>query len=408
MLRKKMDPKRSALLFSILSLLVVVPSVGFAQTETVLYTFAGMPDGAWPSTAGPLAIDSAGNLYGTTMIGGTVGYGSVFEVPAGGGERLLYSFAGKSDGSSPVGGVILSGGALYGTTEYGGEFSSKCKAGCGTVFKVSGTGAYTVAHSFTGPTSDGAYPFGGVISDAAGNLYGTTTKGGIYKSYGTVFELTVSGSERLYSLKHSPDGEFPWGSLSRDSSGNLYGTTEYGGANNCPNATGTCGAAFEVSATGESIIYSFGNSSTDGVYPESGLVGDDRGNFYGTTAAGGKYGYGTVFKLSKTTGTWKETILYNFTGLADGAYPSGRLIIDAQGNLYGTTPGGGAYTCGTVFRVAPNGEESVLYSFTGLADGDGPAAGLVADKQGNLYGTTTYGGSASYSQGWGVVFKITP
>jgi uncharacterized repeat protein (TIGR03803 family) len=143
------------------------------------------------------------------------------------------------------------------------------------------------------------------------------------------------------------------------------------------------------------------------VYPWGGLIADSDGNLYGTASAGGKYGYGNVFKLAAGA-AWEETDLYDFTGLSDGASPSGTLLRDSHGNLYGTTPGGGAYTCGTVFRLTPDGKETVLYSFKGLSDGDQPSSGVVADKQGNLYGTTTYGGSANYTQGLGVVFKITP
>jgi uncharacterized repeat protein (TIGR03803 family) len=406
-------PRRNVKCFGTLSaitiLMIAISQTGFAQTESVLYTFTGPgpgPDAAFPSY-GSLAIDSHGNLYGTTVQGGTFGYGTVFEIPAGGGEHLLYSFTGKADGLAPQA-VILSDGTLYGTTKYGGTLTPACGGGCGTVFKLTGIGKETVIHAFAGPTSDGAYPFGGVIRDEAGNLYGTTSEGGLHNRFGTVFELTLSGSEHLYSFKHSPDGDSPWGQLFRDSSGNLYGTTYYGGKNGCGNVTGTCGGVFEISSAGESMIYSFGDSSTDGAYPEGGLIGDATGNLYGTASAGGEYGYGTVFKLSKATGTWEETILYNFTGLADGAYPAGSLIRDSHGNLYGTTPGGGSYGAGTVFRLTPAGQETVLYSFTGYADGFQPSAGVVADKQGHLYGTTAYGGDASCNGGCGVVFKLTP
>jgi|SRR5579872_3454885 len=408
---KNSDPWRFGLLFFGLILLAFI-SQGFAQTETVLYTFNG-PDGATPSIA-HLAIDPNGNLYGTTLQGGAFRYGTVFAIPPTGGEKLLYSFTGAGDGATPNGGVIFSGGALYGTTEYGGKMGPNCLIGCGTVFKVTGVGKETVLYSFNGPTSDGASPFAGVIRDQGGNLYGTTSTGGL-KGFGTVFELTTSGKELLYSFKHAPDGDFPWGPLFRDPSGNLYGTTEYGGANLCSGEVGSCGAVFEITSAGESIIYSFGSSIT-GAFPQDGLIGDANGNLYGTASAGGKYGYGTVFKLSKATGTWKEMILYSFTGVTDGAYPTGGLIRDARGNLYGTTPGGGAFTAGTIFRISPAGEETVLYSFCALqncADGAFPAAGLVSDKQGNLYGTTSGGGNTDsscqgYADGCGVVFKLTP
>jgi uncharacterized repeat protein (TIGR03803 family) len=410
---KTWDSLRSGWLFFGLILLAFISQSAFAQTETVLYTFSG-PDGASPGIA-PLAIDPKGNLYGTTLEGGEFRYGTVFAIPPAGGEKLLYSFSGEADGATPYGGVIFSDGALYGTTEYGGKMGPNCAIGCGTVFKVTGAGTETVLYSFNGPTSDGASPFAGVIRDQAGNLYGTTSVGGL-GNLGTVFELTTSGKELLYSFKRAPDGTFPWGRLFRGSNGTLYGTTEYGGANRCSNPEGSCGAVFEITPAGESIIYSFGDSSTDGVYPQDALIGDASGNLYGTASAGGQYGFGTVFKLSKATGTWEEKILYNFTGVADGAYPTGGLIRDSRGNLYGTTPGGGANTAGTVFRVSPAGRETVLYSFCSLencTDGAFPAAGLVNDKQGNLYGTTSGGGNTDsscqiYGYGCGVVFKLTP
>jgi uncharacterized repeat protein (TIGR03803 family) len=392
------------LFFALTILLVVASQVGFAQTETVLYTFTG-PDGANPGFAN-LAIDTKGNLYGTTLEGGAHGYGTVFQVPASGGERLLYSFTGKSDGGDPEAGVLISNGALYGTTRFGGTQSGKCgtHGGCGTIFKVTGVGKESVVYAFVGPNGDGAQPYGALIQDHAGNIYGTTSYGGD-QNLGTIFELMRSGKESvLHSFGRSPDGSFPTGVLVGSPNGVIYGTTNSGGVS-C--AIQGCGTAFELQSGGESVIHLFGQLSTDGVYPWGGLIADSDGNLYGTASAGGKYGYGNVFKLAAGA-AWEETDLYDFTGLSDGASPSGTLLRDSHGNLYGTTPGGGAYTCGTVFRLTPDGKETVLYSFKGLSDGDQPSSGVVADKQGNLYGTTTYGGSANYTQGLGVVFKITP
>ncbi len=408
MLRTNTDPKRSAWLFSILVLLVVVPSAGFAQTETVLHAFSGT-DGANPKFAN-LLIDTKGNLYGTTPSGGAHGYGAVYRIPAGGGENLLYSFTGKSDGGYPQGGVVYSHGALYGTTQYGGSTSGECKSGCGTVFKITGYGKESVVHAFAGPSGDGALPYGDLVTDAAGNLYGTTSYGGNL-NVGAIFEVTASGWESiLYSFANPPDGAFPTGQLVRDSAGNIYGTTNSGGAS-C--VLQGCGTVFELASTGESVLHEFGNSTNDGNFPWAGLVGDSKGNLYGT-ASGGQYFSGIVFKLSRSTGAWKETILYQFTGLADGASPNGGLLLDSSGNLYGTTTGGGAFNAGTVFRISPTGQESVLYSFTGGTDGQGPVGSLVADKQGNLYGTTSAGGNMNskctggFGPGCGVVFKLTP
>jgi uncharacterized repeat protein (TIGR03803 family) len=318
-------------------------------------------------------------------------------------EEILYSFSG-ADGAYPDAGLIMdASGNLYGTTSHGG-------IGYGAVFELvnsSGTYSEKVLHNFTG-YPDGTYPIAGLIMDASGNLYGTTSNGGT-DGYGTVFELVNSSgtySESvLYSFTNSSgDGATPTASLIMDKSGNLYGTTNGGGTNGY-------GTVFElVNSAGtysEKVLYSFTGSPGDGANPIAGLILDASGNLYGTTVIGGTNGVGTVFELVNSSGTYSEKVLYSFTNFGgDGAYAYGGLIMDASGNLYGTTYSGGTNGAGTIFELANSSgtySEKVLYSFTGV-NGDGalPYAGLTMDTSGNLYGTTYEGGT----NGYGTVFKL--
>ncbi len=374
-----------------------------AGTESVLYSFVGgTTDGVRPEAG--LIMDNAGDLYGTTVGGGASGGGTVFKISAAGTEGVVYSFeGGATDGAGPYAPLIMdSAGDLYGTTVGGGA------NGGGTVFRISATGAESVVYSF--PAGSFSVPavaapvggtwiagqYGGVVMDGAENLYGTTF-GGSAGNNGTVFKISAAGTE---SVLHSfaggtADGSGPLAGLIIDSSGNLYGTTQFGG-------TYGFGTVFEISPGGtETILHSFAGGTTDGLGPRAGLVMDSAGNLYGTTVAGGTKGDGTVFELSPN-GT--ETILHSFTGgTSDGSGPLAGLIIDSAGNLYGTTAYGGTNGNGTVFRIDPNGAETVLYSFTGGAsDGANPVGDLVMDNTGNLYGTTAYGGAS----GGGTVFKI--
>jgi uncharacterized repeat protein (TIGR03803 family) len=378
-----------------------------APSFTVLYEFAGYPtDGAGP--VGGLIRDAAGDLYGTTLVGGASGGGVVFKLAPTGTETVLYSFTGGADGEFPQAGLVRdAAGNLYGTTSQRG--SSACGVGCGTVFKLSLIGTETVLYSFTGG-ADGATPYAGLIPDTAGNLYGTTYSGGAHGK-GVVFELircssVASGYEYkvLYSFTGGADGGNPDAALLRDAAGNLYGTAAYGGA-------GNAGVVFKLSPTGsETVLHSF--SGADGALPHAGLVRDTAGNLYGTTLVGGAatgtcnppYGCGVVFKLSPT-GT--ETVLHSFTGGADGANPYAGLAQDAAGNLYGTAAGGGISNAGVVFKLTPTGTETVLHTFTGGADGSIPVAGLIQDAAGNLYGTAAAGGIGFPVQA-GVVFRLTP
>jgi uncharacterized repeat protein (TIGR03803 family) len=240
-------------------------------------------------------MDKAGNLYGTTLLGGSSSYGTVFKLDTSGNETVLHSFMNAPDGASPFAGVIMDqAGNLYGTTNQGGTGSCNFGGpGCGTVFRLDTTGKETVLHSFTN-TPDGALAYGGLVK--RGNLYGTTQVGGSY-GRGTVFKLDTSGHETVLHSFMNSDGAVSVAGLIMDKAGNLYGTTRVGGSS--PNCFSGCGVVFKLDTTGkETVLHRFTDSSVDGADPVSGLVMDNAGNLYGTTNQGGTYGYGTVFKLS--------------------------------------------------------------------------------------------------------------
>lgn len=355
-----------------------------AQTYTVLYSFSGTPDGAYPEAS--LILDSAGNLHGTTFQGGASNAGSIFRLSASGAESLLYSFTSGADGGNPSAPLVIdAAGDLYGTTQIGGDSQQ------GVAFKFSASA--TNIHVFTG-RKDGASPFGGFLMDSAGHLFGTTTLGGS-ANRGTVFRLDPSGIETVLHSFHGPaDGGRPCAGLIQDAAGNLYGTTYGTGAK--------WGTIFKLTTAGvETVLHNF-TGKDDGGSPYAGLTMDSAGSLYGATVYGGAHGAGAVFKFDPGVG--RETVLHSFSGGLDGGDPYGTLLIDSAGNLYGTTYYGGTFGYGTIFKLDPAGNETVLHSFTGGSDGLGPMAGLVRDAAGNLYGTTIYGGA----HGFGVVFKITP
>ena len=391
--------------------LAALASLGPAQAGvTVLYAFKGGSDGDTPSA---VIEDSAGYLNGTTCDGGYNDYGTVFRIAPDGSKTIHYSFDGF-DGACPLAGLIADkAGNLYGTTFEGG--STGCEGyGCGTVFKLTPNGEHTVLHTFTGEDGDGSYPQAALIEDEAGNLYGTTNGGGA--DFGTVFEITAGGSETvLYAFKFGHDGAYPQASLLRDRAGNLYGTTPEGGENyRCMGYWGSgCGTVFKITPNGaEKTLYAFRDRRRKGVSPLAGLIKDRAGNFYGTTVIGGsgclKPVCGTVFELA-SDGSEKD--LYDFRGQEhnDGADPNDGVIRDKAGKLYGTTYNDGANgNFGTIFELAPDGTETVLYSFAGGKDGRWPEAGLIRDKAGNFYGSTSAGGGATACQdGCGTVFRLT-
>jgi uncharacterized repeat protein (TIGR03803 family) len=365
-----------------------------AQTFKVLFNFTGSADGESPY--GSLVRDTAGNLYGTTEAGGTSGAGTVFKVNKSGTHTVLYSFKGGSDGANPYVGVIRdAAGNLYGTTANGGA------SGLGTVFKLTKTGNEKVLYSFAGG-SDGCYPYGGLLRDAAGNLYGTTEVCGA-SGVGTVFKLTNTGKETvLHSFAGgSSDGEFPsFTSLLMDTSGNLYGVAEQGGTDNL-------GVVYKLSKSGKlKVLHSFAGGTSDGCDVFGTPVMDAEGNLYGTANACGSAHVGIVWKVSQKS---KETVLHTFTaGSSDGAEPIAGVIMDANGNLYGDTYQGGSANLGTVYKLNKTGKVTLLHTFTG-PDGDYPYSGVIRDSAGNLYGTTIHGGSGQQCQnGCGTVWKLKP
>jgi uncharacterized repeat protein (TIGR03803 family) len=384
------------------------PPPGFA--EQTIHDFcaqSGCGDGAIPAAG--LIMDAAGNLYGTTA--GT-GYssGTAFKLAPTGtawNQTVLYGFCSQTncaDGGGPIAHLIMDGaGNLYGTTFIDGGY------GAGTVFKLAPSGSawvHTVLWRFCSSSScaDGYAPSAGLLMDGAGNLYGTTESGGA-SGGGTVFRLAPTSTgwteTVLYSFCSQPgcaDGKSPMADLLMDGAGNLYGTTSDGGSY-------SRGTVFRLAPinTGwsETVLYSFCSQSgcTDGYSPQASLVADGAGSLYGTTYYGGVNNHGTVFQLAPTGNGWVETVLYRFcsqTNCADGAGPSS-LIMDGSGSLYGTTAGGGTGG-GAIFQLAPTSTgwtETVLYSFCSQSqctDGNSPTAGVMMDQAGTLYGTTALGG----------------
>ena len=391
-----------ALLFA---LALVVAQPASAQTESVLYSFCpkggGCPDGENPEG---LIADSAGNLYGVTLYGGTGNGGVAFKVSPSGQESLLYTFSrAPYYGWGPESQLILDKeGNVYGTTSRGGTNSLHFQIGDGIAFKLSPDGTETTLYNFGAYNTDGASPGAGLVMDASGNFYGTTELGG--NRYGTIFRLTPDGVETiLHSFANdSTDGGYPAASLILDNSGNLYGTTQSGGS-------GNSGTVFEITAEGSyQILYSFAGGS-DGALPLASLTFDSKGNLYGTTyranaACCNNHDQGTVFELTPgSNGSWQETVLYNFIQQGDSCQqPASNIVFDRNGNLYGTTNQGGARKGGCLFEITPAGKLTILHTF---GDGDDAANpyGNIVFSHGNLYGTA---GGGAYAEG--AVFKFTP
>jgi uncharacterized repeat protein (TIGR03803 family) len=370
-------------------------------------------------------------------------------------EQVLYSFQGGTDGATPTGGVVFDkSGNLYGATMDGGATNCSPMAACGTVYQLSpptkkgGNWAETVLRVFQGKAfNDGEFPQGGVIADAAGNIYGTTAYGGtggcvllgITGGCGTVYEMSPPQNKGgawtytiLYSFQGGNDGYLPNGDLVFDSAGNLYGATEFGGGKGTtcdPGYYQYCGTVFELSppkqkggAWSEQVLHSFAGG-TDGANPNGGLALGQKGWVYGTTYSGGDHnchyggeiGCGTAFELkppNRKSGVWMESIIHRFDrSSSDGDNPAAGLILDVHGNLYGTTltggPSGGG---GTVFRLtrpskkARSWKEGILYGFNGTGGGLDVESPVIFDSTGNLYGTTLDSGGTYY----GTVFRLRP
>lgn len=401
--------------------------------ETVLHSFQANPA---INPEASLISDSAGNLYGTSGIGGNdcpPVCGTVFELSptaTGWNFRAIYRFKGGSDGQNPQGGLLLdAAGNLYGTTEYGGTTSCFGQTyGCGTVFKLtrSSGGHWTesVLYRFD-DGSGGGFPLGNLAVDAAGNLYGAASAGGSTAcnppfGCGTIYELSPGATgwteSVLYSFTGAGDGWQPGGNLAFDAAGNLYGGTGRGGSSACANG---CGVIFELTPGSGGwtfgVAYSFTGGS-DGAFPYSGVVLDGQGNIYGTAGGDGSaacpFGCGTVFELTPSGGGWIFNLLHSFDG-SDGEYPNA-VVLDSKGNLYGTTSDGGgngtsncSLGCGTVYKLAPGSggwTDTVLYRFSGGNDGGQPLAGVLVNAASDkLFGTTYDGGTADF----GVVFELT-
>jgi len=444
--------KKLRILFIALGLLLglsttAAPAFATAK-EKMLHSFSNNgKDGTNPSAS--LIFDKSGRLYGETEVGGVYGDGTVFELRKNchgqWKEEVLHSFNGN-DGTSPGGSLVFDkAGRLYGTTAVGG--ASGCSGyGCGTVFELipgaNGQWSEKVLYSFSGH-ADGGWPRGGVIFDAAGNLFGATDCGGAYSGCGacgcgTVFELVRGAKgkwteEVLYSFDGGFDGEYPQSGLILDAQGNLYGTTGAGGYYGA-------GTVFELVRGShgdwtEKVLHGFtyDNYGEGVVDPWASLVFDAAGNLYGTTAQGGAFwqgcagfGCGTVFQLKHHKGgTWTFNVLHSFGGNGDGTGPYANVILDDSGDLYGTTYGGGAngsgcvpnWGCGTVFELTKQTDggwtAKILHSFQNGKDASNPFSGLIRDQAGDLFGAGFYGGAHASScplpsYGCGGVFEITP
>ena len=408
MLNNSIPPRRAGTgTMLVLAFGLVLGSAQPAHAQFLyLHAFTGGNDGGYPTS---IAIDPYGNLFGTTVIGGTV-----FQSKN---VRSGRTFATLTSAWQQPAGVTIHGGVLYGATEIGGLHGSGCDTyGCGLVFRSRPpaqappnaiiTWSGEELYEFTG-IPDGASPSSSLLVDNAGNLFGTTLGGGPL-GRGTVYKLTPTDGgwtkSTLYAFTAAQDGTAPYGGVIMDAAGNLYGTT----------ASGTSdyfwGTVYKLTPSGsgwtETILYAF-QDGNDGASPVSGLIFDPAGNLYGTTAGGGEYLDGTAFELiPHPSGNWSFSLVYPFQGSRDiGNLPLGPLAIDAAGNLYGASYNGGAYEMGSVYELSPSGGSwtyTSLHDFTGGVDGGGPISGVVLDTSGNIYGSASAGGT----HGDGVLFEI--
>jgi uncharacterized repeat protein (TIGR03803 family) len=385
----------AALMLTTLMLVVAASTAATAQTFKTLHSFDGT-DGNAPYAV--LVQATNGNLYGTTTTGGAHTRGTVFEITPSGTLRRLHSFDtnGGADGALPYAGLIqATNGNLYGTTTIYGANNG------GTVFKITPSGKLTTLYSFClqPGCADGSSPYAGLVQAINGNLYGTTNAGGAggANKAGTVFQITPSGTLKTLLSFDGANGAYPYAGLVQATNGYLYGTTSAGGGNGA-------GEVFKFTPSGEVTAYGFCSKAGCLARPYAGLAQADNGNLYGTTLArGGTNGLGTVFKM---TPSGKLTTLHTFDATHGYANPYAGLVQATDGNLYGTTEAGGAYGWGTVFEITPSGKLTTLYNFcpkSGCADGKSPYAGLVQDTNGTFYGTTEAGGA----NGVGTVFSLS-
>jgi uncharacterized repeat protein (TIGR03803 family) len=391
----KTIPRRTLISVSIkLAALMLSASAAIAQgtVPQTLYRFTGPPDAYLPNAG--LVRDADGNFYGTTFYGGAYNLGAVYKITPKGKETVLHSFAGGSDGAYPAA-VLFAGsdGTLYGTTEYGGTgaCTDSQGVGCGTVFQISEAGVESVLYSFQGG-SDGWVPNSGVIQASNGDLYGTTNSGGLYGG-GIVFHLTLGGVENvLYTFNPDVVGFAP-GGLVEGNDGNFY-ATEGGGD----------GGVFKITPSGVfTTLYIFGTNSNDVAFPIGTLTKAANGVFYGTAPYGGVYGFGAVFAI---TPAGAESLVYSFTGGADGARPASTPLL-TDGIIYGTTPLGGSNGYGTIFKLTKRGVETTLYTFTECENENGiqgVGLGLAQGNNGYAYGVNV--GACSSGDPYGSVYRI--
>ena len=409
------------------SVVLAISIFATGQTFTVLHTF-GDDDGSSPYAG--VTVDRAGNLYGATKYGGLAncnsGCGVLFKLaPQGSAWNFvpLYKFAGPNDGKAPIARLVFGpDGRLYGTTSLGGSL-----ANAGTVFTLAPPPAAcrtscswikaTIWNFAQYEDDDGHVPgYGDLVFDSAGNIYGTTEEGGAAQGIcgpgcGTVYMLSRShgpwSESLIYKFGDGP-GFHPYAGVNFDDHGNLYGTTLLGGSANR-------GLVYELTPSdgtwSPSILYNFLFQS-DGGAPSAGLVVGTEGELYGAAGSGGAGGGGTLFALSPAALDWSLQVLYSFDF---PAHPFANLTMDAAGNLYGTTNDGGRFAHGNVFKLTRTGDSSTyasLYDFTGGSDGATPYGSVALDAAGNLYGTTVAGGSEAgdciVSHGCGVVWQIRP
>ena len=384
----------------VLTFLLFSISSAHAATQKVLYAFTGGVDGREPYAG--VIFDPAGNLYGATESGGLYGLGTVFRLTPSGGawtETVLYNFTGGPDGLTPIGGLAIDeAGNLYGTAADNGDASAQC----GTVFKLSPSNSgwtFTVLHAFIAGT-DGCIP-GSSLRYGGGYLFGTTVYGGP-SNQGTAFRLPTSGGSDYNAAFALNNGNHPWGGINSGSYGTTYNGGKYG-----------LGNVYEWTYGHHLVVkHVFNSTGAAGHRPlgELLLVFNASGpsNMYGTTYDGGVSGRGAVYKLTESLyhfDVWGTSVVHSFSG-PDGSNPGAGLVMDAAGNLYGTTVFGGADVAGTVFKLTPGAKNkwtfTLLYTFTGGADGGQIYSGVVLDSAGNLYGTAAGGGPG------GVVYEVTP
>jgi uncharacterized repeat protein (TIGR03803 family) len=402
----------------ILTLTTLAAQSAQAQTFQLLHRFTDGDDGGLPLAG--LTMDAAGRLYGTTHYGGAHGFGTVFQLTQAGSGWVLntiYSFQGGTDGAYPDARAIFGpDGTLYGTTSAGGD--PTCIDSCGTVFNLQPPATAckttlcpwrkTIIHNFVGTQggNDGENPMGDLTFDQAGKLYGTASYGGQYND-GMVYQLSKANGSWTESILYSFTifQTNPMSGVTLDANGNLYGTV--------PFAYGYHGAVYELtmSSSGWTFQVIHNLQQGDGSIPYAGLIIDSAGKLYGATTGLGANGGGTAFELTPSDGGWSFSVLYSFGGANYGG-PRANLAFDQSGNLYGTTFGDGANDLGSVFKLTPGASGwtyTSLYDFSEQYVAAYPISSVVFDTSGNLYGTTSSGGSPyNCQESCGVVWEITP